>query len=70
MHGNADCRQCGKYNTEAKIGALLCRPRQVIFNNLRQDGYIQFWAQGWSVYWGKWGAGVGAAGGWKVAGRC
>ena len=38
----------------------------------RQDEYIQFWPQGLSVCWGKWGRGVGIweAGGWKVAGRC
>ena len=41
MHGNADCRQCGKYITEAKIGALLCWLKRV---TRRQDDleYIQF----------------------------
>ena len=42
MHGYADCRQCGKYNTELKIGALLCRPKRETSNYLRRDEYIQF----------------------------
>ena len=27
----------------------------IIQKRIRQDEYIQFWPQGWSMYWGKWG---------------
>ena len=68
MHGNLEILivDCGKYNTEVKIGTLLCRPKRVTYNDLRQDDYIH--RVGMCI--GVSGGGVGEAGRWKVDGRC